>query len=396
MNVKAVIPLVAGLGIAGLAGKLGIDYVRKAGAAPKMVQLWTPTQDVPRGTAIDESYLQPLNFPASVAPKGALTDPKKIVGRVPHTGAPAGVPILDSMHLPAGTRAGIQVPEGLRAVAVKVDESSGVDNHLEPGDHVDVVGYFSTRRDNKNEIVARTIIENVEVAAVGARIAPEPPAPRVADDKNKPKSTANKEKAARAVTLLVKPDQIPTLHLAEQRGKIKLAMRGASDETTGNGETAKEADVTGIAEFVKDDDKDKDKSSLLGGLLSRFGAKHPPQNVPAIEPMPEPEPAPAHYDWVMVVMNGSEREVLGWQAGAQLQPVPVENDGPNIFQQSHKRADGKRSKPATRTGTPRANPPQGSDTPQNADEPTKPTEPPALPDDPPADDDPEHDQELFG
>ena len=60
------------------------------------------------------------------------------------------------------------------------------------------------------------------------------------------------------------------------------------DETTGNGETAKEADVTGIAEFVKDDDKDKDKSSLLGGLLSRFGAKHPPQNVPAIEPMPEP------------------------------------------------------------------------------------------------------------
>src|SRR5262245_11583767 len=103
MNAKAVIPLVAGLGIAGLAAKLGFDYVKKAQGSPaKSVELWATIEDVPRGSAIEEPMLASLKFPQELAPANALTDKKAIVGRVPHTGVPAGVPVLESMLLPPG------------------------------------------------------------------------------------------------------------------------------------------------------------------------------------------------------------------------------------------------------------------------------------------------------
>lgn len=397
MNVKAVVPLVAGIGIAGLAAKLGFDYVKKAGAAPKMVQLWTPTQDVSRGTMIAESLLQPLSFPANAVPKGALTDPKKIVGRVPHTGAPAGLPLLDSMLLPPGARPGIRVPDGLRAAAVKVDESSGVDNHLQPGDRVDVIGYFSTRRDNKTQITARTILENVEVAAVGARISPDAPTPKESEEKSKSgKTNASKEKPARAVTLLVKPQQIPTLHLAEQRGKIKLAMRGVADESLGREhEFATEEGVLGLEPDAALAANSKGMSGLLSGLMSSFAAGKAQGSRVAPTPQPEPEPeaapTPPEYDWFMVVMNGSEREVLGWRADSPMQAVSVTDEGPNLFQERRKGADGKRGKPVPpRSKPPELNPPGGTG-PQA--EPTP--EEPVLPDDAPTGD-PEQEEELFG
>ncbi|MBI5864768.1 MAG: Flp pilus assembly protein CpaB [Planctomycetes bacterium] len=180
MNAKAVVPLIAGLGIAGLAAKLGLDYVKRAqGSAPKTVQVWSVNMDVPRGSTIDEVNLKQLNFPLEFVPKGAFTDTKQLIGRVPHTGVPADVPVLESMLLPPGTKPGIHVPTGFRAIAVKIDDGSGVDNHLDPGCHVDVVGYFQIKNptNGKQETIARTIVENVQVAAVGQRLAPE--APRV-------------------------------------------------------------------------------------------------------------------------------------------------------------------------------------------------------------------------
>lgn len=324
MNAKAIIPLIAGLGIAGLGGKLGFDYIRKAqGATPKLVQFWAPIADVPRGTAIDETMLQPVGFPAAIAPKDAITDKAKLIGRVPHTGAPAGLPILESMLFPAGTMPGLHVPAGLRAIAVKIDESSGVDYHLQPGCHVDVVGYFTTRRNNKSETLARTLVEDVEVAAVGARIAPT--APEREDPNAKKKKAPEK---ARAVTLLVKPEQAPVLHLAEQKGKIKLSLRGDNDDAMAVsdartseaevlGEPTEPTEHEGLAELVKgffgsDDEK----------------AQEEPAPVATLTP-PEP-PAPV-YAHVMVLYNGTDRRVLGWEAGKSMDPVELTSGGPNIF-----------------------------------------------------------------
>ena len=333
MNPKALIPLVIGLGIAGVAAKLGFDFIKKAqGNQAKMVTLWTPVENIPRGMAIDKSMLKPLPFPESATPHDALADAEKIFGRVPHTGAPAGLPILNSMLLPPGASAGLRVPDGYRAVAVKIDESSGVDNHLEPGRFVDVVGVFSVRRGGRSETIARTIIENVEVAAVGERVAPSAPEQAGADAGKK--SSAKRGKPPRAVTLLVKPSQAPTLHLAEQKGKIKLCMRGVKDEGQRvNAPAVVEAELFG--EVAKSDSKKSwgdQFDDFVGSLSGRTD-----------EPQPEPEPGavqiaqkPPTYGWRMRVFNGDELRVIGWRSLDDKDGIVLSAEGPNIFQDEPK------------------------------------------------------------
>lgn len=361
MNTKAMIPLIAGLGIAGVAGKLGYDYVKKAqGAQTQRIQLWAVMEDVPRGRAIGESDLKPLAFPAELAPPGALADKSKILGRVPHTGVPSGVPVLETMLLPVGTPPGIHVPPGLRAVAVKIDESSGVDNHLQPGCRVDVVGYFTVKtQNNRNETIARTIVENVEVAAVGQRLAPDAPE-RPSNDPKAKKSAPTRDKPARAATLLVTPEQVPLILLAEHRGEIKLSMRGLEDSAKlDKYETIREGDVTGAPDPYAEAEKtlagktgDEKAAGGLAGLVSGFfgsmtkAAGDAPVGAPAGaapdgDPVAEAEPIKPEYEATMVIVNGTDRRTVGWVKDQPLQPIDISPDGPNIFEKQPP----KRSKP---------------------------------------------------
>lgn len=356
MNAKALIPLVAGLGIAGLAAKLGLDFIRKAeGKQTQMVSLWAPIEDVQRGVAIDEAMLRPIAFPLDAVPAGALADLEQIRGRVPHTGAPAGLPVLESMLLPPGVRPGVRVPPGLRAVAVKIDESSGVDNHLEPGCRVDVVGVFTVRRGNRAETIAKTILENVEVAAVGQRLAPS--APTAGDDEGK---AGRRERPARAVTLLVKPGEVPTLHLAEQKGKIKLSMRGTLDEGRDRlSRAVAEGDLTGETK-----PQPTEAAPSFGEKFNEFvssfwkGSESEPEPEPEPATVSEPEPVVTESGprlaWTMMIYNGDERRTLGWTKLSDFRPIELSpSEGPNIFEDGPKLPPQKtktESRPESQTG----------------------------------------------
>ncbi len=224
MNGKALIPLVAGLGIGGFALWMGFNTLKNARGAQRPVEhaeIWSATTDIPRGTYITEEMIQPLRWPAGMMPPGAVQKKDELVGRVPRLDAPAGLPILNEMLLPPGARQGLIVKPGYRAVAVQIDAGSGVDYHLEPGCFVDVIGSFTIRNNQgRNETIARTILENVEVAAVGPRVSP------VQTEEEGGRRSSRK---VRAVTLLVKPDDPPKLLLTEQKGRIKLSLRNDED-----------------------------------------------------------------------------------------------------------------------------------------------------------------------
>ncbi len=339
MNPKALIPLVAGLAIAGFAAKMGFDHLQKAQGKPtKLVTLWSVTQDVPRGSPVTEENLTPLEFPLELAPQTAISKKENIVGRVPHTGVPAGVPILNSMLLAPGQMPGINVPEGFRAVAVKVDESSGVDSHLQPGVFVDVIGLFTVRANNRNETIAKTVVEKVQVAAVGARIAPSNPNATSADGERRP------AKPARAVTLLVRPQHVPPLHLAEQRGKIKLSMRSTGDLPVSNGQLAAitEDELLGLVEPEEDEPEESGPpvgDQIAGFFESLFGGNQEAD----VEPEPEPEPEPVvaapkpkqpEVIWTMAVYNGDSLTRLGWTAEHPFEPIQLGESGGNVFEQN--------------------------------------------------------------
>ena len=223
MNARAIIPLVAGLGIGGLALKLGINVLQNAKGASsgERVPVWSARVEIPRGTAITAEMLNALGYPQDVLPPGAFKekDKDKLVGRVARLVVPANLPVLENMLAPPGALAGVFPKPGFRAVAVKIDESSGVDFHLEPGCFVDVLGGVKDRKGNS--ATARLVVENVEVAAVGDKISPaEKPAEGGGKSKEKPRPV-------RAVTLYVRPDQAKKLLLAEQEGPSSLRCAAA-------------------------------------------------------------------------------------------------------------------------------------------------------------------------
>lgn len=320
MNAKSLIPLVIGLGVGGYALKMVFDTVKRAqGAKPETVNVWTAREDIPRGTSIDETSIQAVEFPANAVPEGAFQVKEDLLGRVPRITAPANLPILEPMLLPPGSNAGLWVRPGFRAVSIKIDESSGVSNLLQPGSRVDMIGYFKTTRGGRRETISRTLIENVEVAAVGARI-------NIAVEVDGKKRGV---KPARAVTLFVRPESVTKIHLAEQMGKIKLSMRNSDDGAVRDvDDRSTENDVLGLpAQAVQVADN--------GSLLDKFKAMFAKQKgemdakLKALAQKPGPLSQPSTFTvepvHTMVIVNGSKRSVLGWSSMDSTEPFLVES-----------------------------------------------------------------------
>lgn len=325
MSGKAIIPLVAGLCVGGLALKLGLNSLQQAkGGQVAMVAVCSAKTDIARGTAIDDTMLDTVQFPAQSIPQGVFKKKEELIGRVVGAFAPAGLPVLESMLLPPGAKPGIYVPPGFRAVAVKVDESSAVDYHVQPGAFVDVVGYFNVRRGRNQEISARTLVENVEVLAVGQKIS----VGNSEADKASKSATSTNNKPARAVTLKVKPDDAKTLLLAEQRGKIKLSLRNESDEGGGAGasKSVSESDLLGEAPAEEKPQersaKAKSQNQQGGWLAAIFGGARSTPGDGAAAAAKAPPPLPT-FAYTMKVTNGNRTAKLGWNSLTSIEPTEI-------------------------------------------------------------------------
>jgi pilus assembly protein CpaB len=326
MNGKTLIPLAAGLGIGGFALWMGFNTLRNArGAqqAPTEIPLWSPKTDVPRGTEITEEMLQPLQFPASLLPPGAVQHKQDLVGRVPRLDLAAGLPILDELLLPAGARAGIFVRAGFRAVAVKIDEGSGVDYHLEPGAYVDVVGSFNVQRNGRQEMCAQTIVENVEIAAVGPRLS------FVGKEESGGKNQGAREnRLVRAVTLFVKPEDVPKLLLTEQQGHLKLSLRGGGDSAeVGSRRTVSDQELTGT-----EPDSAPKSGAGAPSLLERLrGLFTKPQSTPPATAAAAPVAARPVLDltWAVAVCRGTGREMVHFKNRDSCERVEPEDQDSN-------------------------------------------------------------------
>ncbi len=100
---------------------------------------------------------------------------------------------------------------GMRAISVRVGDSSGVLALLKPGHRVDVQAVHSREKDS--ELQLKTVLENIEVLGV-----PDNPEP----GSGKPPNPV--------VTLLVKPQEADILGLADSAARIRLVLRNPTDE----------------------------------------------------------------------------------------------------------------------------------------------------------------------
>jgi len=183
----------------------------------------TPTQgvvvaaaDLSLGAELRNEDLQVMSFPAGQTPAGTFTKPQDILGRGLIASVVKNEPILEAKLAPTEAGAGLPpvIPEGMRAVSVRVNEVVGVAGYVLPGTRVDVVA--TAKPGNQADMMSKVVLANVQVLTAGTRIEQE--------EQGKPMQVT-------VVTLLVTPEQAERLALASTEGKIQLALRNPLDQS---------------------------------------------------------------------------------------------------------------------------------------------------------------------
>ena len=174
--------------------------------------------DLTLGSELKKEDLTIVNFPKGQAPEGAFARPQDVMGLGVIMPIVKNEPILPAKLASKEAGAGLPpiIPEGMRAVSVRVNEVIGVAGYVLPGTHVDVL---TTQNPGSQpaDVTSKVILSNVQVLTAGTRLEQ--------DQENK------KPVQVTVVTLAVFPDQAERLALASTEGKIQLALRNPLDQS---------------------------------------------------------------------------------------------------------------------------------------------------------------------
>jgi len=149
-------------------------------------------------------------------PEGALLKHDEIVGRGVISTIFVNEPFIESRLAPKGGGAGLAalIPNGMRAVAIRVNEIVGVAGFVVPGMRVDVLVSGNPPGNTSGGSVTKTLLQYVEVLSAG---------------QNFQKDTEGKPVSVQVVNLLVTPEQAEMLSLASSQTTIQLVLRNPLD-----------------------------------------------------------------------------------------------------------------------------------------------------------------------
>lgn len=182
--------------------------------------------DIPSNTLIEEDMLLKTQLPRQYSQAGGVAEIQEAVGKVADSKIYSGQQVLSQALIAKGDeKAGLAytVPPGRRAVSVAVDEVSGLDGQLMPGDRVDVAATLDFKGSGDSDITQTSIIlQDIQVLAVG----------RVLDAEAQ--SWAEREGMEKTVTLAVLPQEAQPLILASERGSVRMLLRSPGDSKKSN------------------------------------------------------------------------------------------------------------------------------------------------------------------
>jgi pilus assembly protein CpaB len=176
--------------------------------------------EIPLGEKITADQVAFAQIPNGSVPEGVFRKMEEVVGRVAIMPIGMRETITNMKLAPEGTGAGLSavIPEGYRAMTVKVDDVVGVSGFVRPGSFVDVVAVIVpvNQTSASQGPISKIVLQNIKVLAIGAKI--DSP-----DNQREPTSV-------NAVTLQVTPEQAEKLVLAANESKLQLVMRNYSDQ----------------------------------------------------------------------------------------------------------------------------------------------------------------------
>jgi pilus assembly protein CpaB len=171
-------------------------------------------RDVGLGEILREGDLKVVDWPAGAIPVGYAASSNEVVGRGVLDNIRTNEPILDSKLASLTEGGGLPplIPQGMRALSVRVNEVIGVAGHVIPKTRVDVI--LTMTPINSNDPISKVILQNIEAVGAGQEIQ--------RNEEGEPMLVA-------VVTVLVTLEQAETLVLAASQGQIQMALRNGLD-----------------------------------------------------------------------------------------------------------------------------------------------------------------------
>ncbi|MDO8778823.1 MAG: Flp pilus assembly protein CpaB [Burkholderiaceae bacterium] len=193
--------------------------------------------DIELGGRISPEMIRMADWPTGSVPTGSFNEAAKLEGRVVLVSMQRGEPLTEARLAAIGTKGGLSavVPQGKRAMTVRVNDVVGVAGFALPGTYVDVMVNTQDeggQRNDRDHSISKIVLERILVLAVAQEADRDSTKPRVVN----------------AVTLELTPRDAEMLDLARSVGTLSLVLRNQTDpkavEVT-NGAT--KAELLGLA-----------------------------------------------------------------------------------------------------------------------------------------------------
>ena len=192
-------------------------------SGPKVVIVEQPIE---AGKAIKVNQVKTIDWPGTAVPHDASTRTANVVGRIARVSMIPGEPVLLGKLAPKNASGGLSsiIPEGKRAITVRVNEVIAVAGFALPGSYVDVL---VSGKDANDKHFSRTVLSRIKVLAVAQETTADPAKPKVGN----------------AVTLELTPHESEKLDLARNIGVLSLVLRNELDTGVVNSAGVRLSDI---------------------------------------------------------------------------------------------------------------------------------------------------------
>jgi pilus assembly protein CpaB len=184
--------------------------------------------DIAAYSEITSDMVSEKLVPTGTYPESAAHTVDEVIGKITDCKFATNEPILTTelgSSDDSGSDLSYQIPEGMRAMTISTNATSGVGGYLEVGDLVDVIYILdtSTKEEIKDTgkkqeiagVCSSVIVEGAQVLKLGS-------------------SKYTGEDVYESVTLLLSPKQCSKLAAAEHLGTLKLMLRKKADSKESN------------------------------------------------------------------------------------------------------------------------------------------------------------------
>jgi len=220
MRVRGLLLLVTGLFLAGGSVLVAHSYLQKMTSRPGEAQakevaaIVVARGEIAYGAPINFEMVRLQQWPEEAIPPEAFRSLEDLLGtsdqqpRRARRSMVAGEPVLRSKVSNFGEKVTIadMIDPTKRAMAIRVNDVSGVAGFVTPGDRVDVL---LTRRLDGDNMITTTVLQDIVVRGTD----------QLADE------DLDKPNVARTVTVEVTPEEAQRVALAQQAGTLSLTLR---------------------------------------------------------------------------------------------------------------------------------------------------------------------------